>query len=440
MARTESTVARAEIARQNEEVVLAEAALRGSRTVAWARLATFFLTSAAMGLIPRALGRPEIGHQRDPPMAAALVVYLLFTVGAVVGTHLAQPRSARRAIRAGLTLLLLDFSFMAFMGIRSFQVGHGAHPQIGAAAFAAVLCFTVASYHWSQVVVGTVLACAGYLLVDVYVGTYDLSPTLFVVGIYCAMGLLFTLTNRRVRTMFLELRRRDNLTRFLAPEIASEVMRLGGAPLKPTEREVTVLFSDIRNFTGLCETLPPEAVLRFLDDYFGHMTQLVKAHAGIVNKFLGDGMLAFWNVPERNPEHAAAAVRAALDMRKVLRELNDARAAVGAPPIAIGVGIHTGKVAAGMLGGADQHEYTVIGDAVNVASRVEGLTKQHGVDLLVSESTWALIQDRFAGERVGQEHVKGRAEPVVVYAVRDAAPGMRQDPALAAATAAGAER
>src|SRR5687767_8877865 len=114
MARTESTVARAEVARQNEELVLAEAAIKCGRNVAWARLATFLLMSAAMAWIPRALGEVETTQQRqDVPTAVALVVYLLFTVGTLVGIHRAKPKSAGRAIQAGAVLLLFDFGFMA---------------------------------------------------------------------------------------------------------------------------------------------------------------------------------------------------------------------------------------------------------------------------------------------------------------------------------------
>jgi adenylate cyclase len=137
----------------------------------------------------------------------------------------------------------------------------------------------------------------------------------------------------------------------------------------------------------------------------------------VVNKFLGDGMLAFWGVPEDDPQHAERALAAALSMRARLREINAGRAQDGLSVIRFGIGIHTGIVAAGMLGSADQHEYTIIGDAVNVASRVEGLTRRFDTDILVTESTWNLGGGGFSARRLASEQVKGRAEPVVVYAL-----------------------
>jgi adenylate cyclase len=147
------------------------------------------------------------------------------------------------------------------------------------------------------------------------------------------------------------------------------------------------------------------------------MSQIVKGHDGLVNKFLGDGMLAFWGVPAAKPDHARAALQAALDMRTELAELNTLRERQGRPTTRIGIGIHTGVVAAGMIGGADQHEYTVIGDSVNLASRIEGLTKQLGADILVSERAWQQAGEGFAGQRKAEERVKGREEAVVVYAL-----------------------
>jgi len=423
MARTESTVARAELARQNEEAVLSESSLRGARIVSVVRLAVCVLMSAAMAWIPLALGHAP--PNRDLARTAAVAFYMVFAVASAMVLRTMTPQRAWVAIRASTAVMLIDFAFPAFMAVRSYQAGdvHAASAAMGAAAFGLTICYSISNYHWLQVALATAIASAAFLTTAWYTNQFDLSPCLFVIGMYIGTGMLIDRNNQRIRTMFLELRRRDNLTRFLAPEIAEQVMSLGRDALAPVEREVTVLFSDIRNFTTLSERLPPDAVLKFLDEYFGHMTQLVKGHHGIVNKFIGDGMLAFWNVPTRHEEHAAAAVRAALDMRKVLAELNAARAAVGADPIHIGVGIHTGVVAAGMLGGAEQHEYTVIGDAVNVASRVEGLTKAYGVDVLVSERTWELVKDRFACVRKGEDQVKGRTERVVVYAVNDAIPG-----------------
>jgi adenylate cyclase len=122
-----------------------------------------------------------------------------------------------------------------------------------------------------------------------------------------------------------------------------------------------------------------------------------------------------WGVPDVQPDHALRAVRAALDMRRKMVEFNADRVRAGKPEIRIGIGIHTGQVAAGMLGGADQREYTVIGDAVNLASRIESLTKALGTDLLVSEATFERCQGKFAGTRVGEEKVKGRDAGVVVF-------------------------
>jgi len=122
-------------------------------------------------------------------------------------------------------------------------------------------------------------------------------------------------------------------------------------------------------------------------------------------------------VPDRVDDHAVRAVRAARDMRRAVRELNQWREQTQLPPIRIGIGIHTGTVAAGMLGGALQSEYTVIGDAVNVASRVEGLTKDHDVDVLVSETTWAHLPEPRRGTKLATAEIRGRKEPVVLYTI-----------------------
>ena len=245
--------------------------------------------------------------------------------------------------------------------------------------------------------------------------------TVFVMGGYLVLGFMIGLTNRAVSRMFQGLRQRDNLTRFLPRQVAERVLALGPSALAPIEREITVMFSDIRGFTGMSEGMTPSEVLSMLDDYFGRMAQIVKGHDGVVGKFIGDGLLAYWGVPDRLDDHAIRAVRAARDMRRTVRELNQHRHNEGLAPLRIGIGIHTGNVAAGMLGGTLQSEYTVIGDAVNVASRVEGLTKEHDVDVLVSETTWTQLPEPRRGERIASAELRGRKEPVVLYTIDSSA-------------------
>ena len=265
-----------------------------------------------------------------------------------------------------------------------------------------------------HVVLSVVCAEASYAVLSSYAGVFASRTTAFIMSGYAVLGVILALTNRAAGQMFRDLRRRDNLARFLPRQVAERVIAEGPLALAPIEREVTVLFSDIRGFTTMSEHMGPRDVLAMLDDYFARMSGVVKSRDGVVGKFLGDGLLAFWGAPDRLDDHAARAVEAARDMRRVVEELNAERARAGLAPIAIGIGIHTGTVAAGMLGGALQAEYTIIGDAVNVASRIEGLTKEHHLDVLISETTQAALADGLT-RRVAEAEIRGRAEPIVLY-------------------------
>ncbi len=399
--------------RRNEEMVLSESAIMGERRVSWVRLimvAMFGITSAVIS--------PFLGYSpaHSPGRLAVVGAYVAFTIGAIVRLRTVVP-NPRKSFVIPLVITVIDFGFLTTMGILDHLERGRVRPEMGAVAFALVLCFAVARYSWIHVAWSAFLACACYAAIGAATGQSDGVATPFVLAGFVALGVLIGATNRAVRSMFTGLRRRDNLSRFLPRAIAERVLAGGSEALAPIQREVTVLFSDIRDFTALSEALAPRQVLEFLDEYFGTMSQIVKGHDGVVNKFLGDGMLAFWGVPDRSPDHAREAVRAALDMRLALVELNQDRERRGLAAVRVGIGVHTGPVAAGMLGGADQHEYTVIGDAVNVASRIEGLTKGLGVDILVSESTWALLDGKFPGARLSEEVIRGRKGAVVVYSL-----------------------
>jgi adenylate cyclase len=422
----ESTVARFEVAQANQEQVLAESALRGERVVSWVRLVLLVLLMLSQTVIARMSGELQ---PKDLPRAAVALLYLLASIVIAVVLHYQKP-TLHRARWRPVVVTVLDCGYFGFMSWRSSVVSGSFNPQMLAAICAVLIAFSVARYSWLHVVMSTVMASATFVTVCVLLDTFSFSRVSFVLGCYVSLGLLIGWANTAVSSMFLGLRRRDNLSRFLPRQVVERVLETGDGTLEPVQREVTILFSDIRDFTTLSESLPPRAVLALLDDYFGHMGQIVMGHGGMVNKFLGDGMMACWGVPDGDARHARNAMQAALDMRKKLEELNAWREQRGEPRLRIGIGLHTGVVAAGMLGGAEQHEYTIIGDAVNVASRVEGLTKGLEVDILVSESTWKAGEGRFLGERISEEKVKGRRESVVVYSLKGRAPSDPSAPGL----------
>jgi adenylate cyclase len=400
-------------ARRNEDLVLAENALDGVRFVFATRIVLVLWLGVTAMLGAHLTGAP---FPADGVRTVIILAYLVFSVGALVATRRSIP-DAREAMWKPFFSIAADFAFVSLMAWRDHVEGGFSESKL-AAVCGLYATFSLCYFSLWHVVVSGALAIAVFLIGVTGAGAPQAGRTVLMVpGALAALAVLVGWANWRTRRMFVNLRRRDNLTRFLPRPVAERILAEGEARLRPVQREVTVLFSDIRDFTTISETMAPAALLAFLDDYLGHMSQIVKGHDGVVNKFLGDGMLAFWGVPEEDPRLAEQALAAALAMRAKLRDINADRANGDLAPIRIGIGIHTGLVAAGMLGSADQHEYTIIGDAVNVASRVEGLTRRLETDILVTESTWNLVENRFQGRRLAEEPVKGRSEPVVVYAL-----------------------
>jgi len=200
--------------------------------------------------------------------------------------------------------------------------------------------------------------------------------------------------------------------RWVDPEVAHEALSAdGGAEI----REVTVLFTDLRGFTALTERMAPDAVLELLNDHYAAIVPVVHEHGGTVNKFIGDAVMATFGAPIRHDDHAARAVRAARAMLRATDVLNEASRRVGKPVLVMGVGVATGPVVLGRLGAANRVEYAVIGDAVNVASRLEGLNKELGTSLLIADSTRAALGDAVTLKAMGEVTLRGKALPVAVF-------------------------
>lgn len=232
------------------------------------------------------------------------------------------------------------------------------------------------------------------------------------------LGELAGAFNRMTRGLAERDRVRSLLGKVVSPEIAEKLLsrevELGGE-----ERRVTVLFSDLRGFTAFSERRPAQETVSLLNTYFTRMSAAIEAHHGVVDKYLGDGIMALFGAPLSQEDDAGNAVLAALAMQDALAGLNREFGARGLPELTMGIGINSGDAVAGNLGSPERLNYTVIGDSVNLAARLEGLTKRLGPDerILVSAETLLTARCRFRTRALGPTQVRGKAEPVEVYAV-----------------------
>ncbi len=202
---------------------------------------------------------------------------------------------------------------------------------------------------------------------------------------------------------------------YVPPELVDEMAKDPGAySLAGSSKEMTVLFSDVRGFTSISEGLSPTQLTELMNEFLTPMTKVIQKHRGTIDKYMGDAIMAFWGAPLSDPLHARHALLAAMDMVAQLQALEAHFKAKGWPPIKIGVGINTGEMTVGNMGSEFRLAYTVMGDAVNLGSRLEGLTKEYGVHIIVSEFTRAAVTD-MAYRELDCVRVKGKDRPVKIY-------------------------
>ncbi len=203
---------------------------------------------------------------------------------------------------------------------------------------------------------------------------------------------------------------------YVPPELVDEMAKNPeGYTMSGRKAELTVLFSDIRGFTTISEGLQPDQLATLMNEYLGAMTEVVREHRGTLDKYIGDAIMAFWGAPVADPEHAQHAVIAALEMQKALKELNRLLVTKGWPELKIGVGVNTGFMTVGDMGSPVRKAYTVMGDAVNLGSRLEGITKQYGVGIIVGEATREKLGLGFVLRELDRVRVKGKLEPVGIF-------------------------
>ena len=216
---------------------------------------------------------------------------------------------------------------------------------------------------------------------------------------------------------------RKTFSQYLSPGVIELIEKDPEKYIRPggEEKELTVLFSDIRGFTTISESLTPDELVLLLNEYFGKMTDIVFATDGTLDKYIGDAIMAFWGSPYPQADHAFRSCSCALQMVRGLAELNAKWKASGHPPISIGIGLNTGLVNVGNMGSARRLSWTVMGDNVNLASRLEGITKEYHVQLVISEATYRHVAAQFVCRELDKIRVKGKNLPVTIYELIDVA-------------------
>lgn len=256
-----------------------------------------------------------------------------------------------------------------------------------------------------------------FVTLEIARGNFNHDPTKFVKQIF--KDEVHTLT-KAVDTMLKGLKERDRFktlfNKFHGSAVTEDLMN-NEIALRGEKRNVFVFFSDLRGFTKMSENRDPSQVVEMLNEYFSYMVPAINDSGGVVDKFIGDAIMAVWGVPKSDPENGKNALTACLKMRTTLNELNTLRRVRGEEDLWIGMGLHYGEAISGTIGSLERMEYTVIGNTINTASRIEASTKAFGTDLLVSEEVYEQLKEHFMYELAGQVEVKGRSEPLKLYKV-----------------------
>jgi adenylate cyclase len=265
------------------------------------------------------------------------------------------------------------------------------------------------------------LVSAGLFVAYTFITIFVFNAGIILNIIYIPVTIVLTYTATMIYFYISEKHQRKKvlgaLEKYVSKDVISHILahpdrlKLGGE-----RREITIFFSDIRGFTTISEKLSPEELVRLLNEYLTEMTNIILKYNGVVDKYMGDAIMAFWGAPIDQPRHAELACSASLQMEKRLKELQKKWTKQGVPPLEIGIGLNTGFAVIGNMGSYERFDYTAMGDTVNLGSRLEGLNKQYGTRIIISETTWQKIEKKgFTARKLDRVMVKGKKEPITIY-------------------------
>ncbi len=356
---------------------------------------------------------PPVGGYQFPGLL--LAYWLVAGVIAGVGWRIQGV-----AIAGSLGVPLLDMPLVFLIQMENLQIS-SAPRAVANFSLGLFICMVMAAAmslrRW-QVRLGTGMAVG----LQLWLGVKAKDTVMGTVGGACLLALaaaLCELARRRrlelVEAVCRQQLRRERLGRFFSPQVAKHIEGQVDEFGEGQRCEVTVLFGDIRDFTALSETLETAELVALLNEFHGRMVETVFAYGGTLDKYTGDGLMAYFGAPLPQADHAERAVRCALAMQAGLAEMNVGRVTRGQAPIRMGIGVHSGPAVVGSIGAPHRREFTVVGDTVNLASRLEQLTKQLDEPIIVSEETRGRTGEDTVFRRLESTAVKGRTKPISPY-------------------------